>query len=417
MSVMGVLYRGATTLTEPLTGPGLRLLARNESPSLRTERVARDVMEPVDTWWHAASLGEVEALKPVLELAQEQDLVGRFVVTTTSPTGREEAARHWPGHVGLAPLDFPRAMGRAMRARRPRSLVLVETELWPNWLHMAFRTGTPVGVINGRISNHSWRRYRRWAGLFRPLVSRLAAIAVRYEKDAERFLVLGARPESLCVAGNTKHDRLAPATPARLPWTKATLWTIGSLRRGEESLIEAFGILKPRHPRLKLAIVPRHPKLWPNLVADLRAKGFTVAVRSDPQASDSEADILVVDTHGELGAYYAASAVAFVGGTWAPIGGHNVLEPALSGVPVLVGPHLSGVEEEARGLESAGGLVQAASVEKAVEVLDSWLTDPDRRSRAGEAARRATVRFRGGSRTALEWLIKQGVLSPVESNG
>jgi len=219
------------------------------------------------------------------------------------------------------------------------------------------------------------------------------------------------------VAGNTKHDRLAPATPVELPWTDATLWTIGSLRRGEESLIEAFGILKPRHPRLKLAIVPRHPKLWPNLVVDLRAKGYAVAVRSDPRASDSQADILVVDTHGELGAYYAASSMAFVGGTWAPIGGHNVLEPAVSGVPVLVGPHLSAVQEEARGLESAGGLIQVASVEKSVEVLDSWLTDPDRRSRAGAAAQKAAAGFRGGSRKALEWLIKQGVLPAAKSNG
>jgi 3-deoxy-D-manno-octulosonic-acid transferase len=238
------------------------------------------------------------------------------------------------------------------------------------------------------------------------------AVAVRYPSDAERFLALGARPEAVHVAGNTKHDRLLDAEPAPLPWTDSVLWTAGSIRKGEEdAVLDAFAALRPRFPRLRLALVPRHPvAMRTALDRALEARGLRAAMTSAPGADDAGADILVVDGQGDLPRYYAAAAITFVGGTLADKGGHNVMEAARFGAPVVTGRHLANVREDADLLEKDGGLVQAARASDLREIVEGWLADAKRREAAGRAAAATAAAARGAAGRALDWMLERGVL-------
>jgi 3-deoxy-D-manno-octulosonic-acid transferase len=404
-------YRILTGLAEPLSGIALRLGAREETAALHAERLARPPGPVADTWWHAASLGEVAALEPLLDLARRRLVAGRFAVTTATVTGRGAARGLWGEAVSLAPLDLPRAVRRAFDRRRPRSLVLVETELWPNWLAEAARRGTAVAVVNGRISDRALPRYRGLSRLFRPLLAGLRAVAARSEADRERFLGLGVPGEAVRVAGNLKHDRLAEAAPATLPWTGAWVWTVGSLRPGEErAVLAAFEALRGAHPELRLVLALRHPEAWNALDGDLERRGLRPARRSRPDPRDREADVLIVDTHGELPGIYAASSAAFVGGTLVPVGGHNVLEAAVAGVPVLFGPHVANVAEDAQALLDAEGARRVEDARSLAEALQGWLADPGARERAAAGARRAARALRGASERTLKFLMERGAL-------
>lgn len=375
-------------------------------------------MAPVRSWWHAASLGEVAALDPVLLRAQERGLAGPFAVTTSTVTGRASARRRWGDRATLAPLDLPGPVSRALDARGARSLVLVETELWPNWLAQAFDRGMEVGIANGRISDRSWPRYRRFSAVFRPLLRRVKAVAARYPRDADRFVALGVDPACLRVAGNTKHDRLGTGEAAPLPWAEAWVWTVGSLRPGEEiPVLDAFDRLRPRHPSLRLVLALRHPEAWSRLEEDLRRRGLAAAYRSRPDPADASASVLVADTHGELPGLYAASHAVLVGGTLAPVGGHNPVEPALAGRPLLLGPHTENVAEEAEALLHGGGALRVAHATDLGQALGVWLENEDERRRAGEQARSVADELRGASDRALAWLEKRGVFAGGERRG
>jgi 3-deoxy-D-manno-octulosonic-acid transferase len=411
MRVTAALYRGVTALIEPAAPAVLALRARDEGGSLREERLGKRPDRRVDTWWHAASLGEVAALEPVLTRAIERGQAGEFLVTTSTVAGRRAAERRWPGRAALAPLDLPGAVGRALRTRRPEALILVETELWPNWLRAAGREGTRIAVVNGRVSDRSWPRYRRWRGALADGLAAVRALAARTALDAERFVALGARPETVRVTGNTKHDRLVPPAPARLPWNGVPVWTAGSLRSGEEEIVlDAFARVRRDHPELRLVLAPRHPRGWEDLLARLAARGIAAAVRSRPAPEDAVADALILDTQGELAAVYASSSVALVGGTLVPVGGHNVMEAAAAGIPVLVGPHRANVVEDAEALIAAGGAIEVADAAGVASALAGWLADPGAGRTAGDRARDVARRGEGAAGRALDWLTERVVL-------
>ncbi len=412
MSAAGFLHRGLTGMVEPLAPALLRLFARGESPELRAERLARVGLEPVESWWHAASLGEIAAVEPILEHARAEGLTGRFAVTVNTLSGRGAARRVWGERAWLAPLDLPLAAARAFDGRRPRALVLVETELWPHWLLCARARGAATAVVNGRLSDRAWPRYRRLRSFFAPLLGEMRAVAARTDLDAERFLALGLPAEALRVTGNAKHDRITTAAAAALPWGEAPLWTAGSLRRGEEgAVLDAFGSVRARHPDLRLALALRHPSDWGGLDAEISRRGWRVARRTRPASGDAGADVLILDTHGELPAFYAASTMAFVGGTLVPVGGHNPLEAALAGLPVLFGPHLSNVAEDARLLVESGGARVVRGAEDLARAIDGWLEDDAVRRGDGEACRAAAATLRGGAARAVAWLAERGVLA------
>jgi len=202
------------------------------------------------------------------------------------------------------------------------------------------------------------------------------------------------------------------AAPLALPWAPSPVVTVGSLRHGEEPLVlEAMGRLRERRPQVRFVLAPRHPARWPDLPAMLRARGFRTALRSAPATDDAGAGVLVLDTHGELGAAYAAAAVSLIGGTWIRVGGHNPLEAAVCGTPVVLGPHTANVAEETAALLEHGGARRAEGVAALVEILEHWLEDAAARDAASAGARAAAAGLRGASGRTLEWLLARGVLT------
>ena len=410
--VAGV-YRGATHAFEPLTRFLYATWGLGDPPPLRAERLARNKMSPVDSWWHAASLGEVSALLPVLALAGDRALTGSVLVTTTSRAGRESARKFCPDAC-LAPLDLPRTVARALEARRPRALILIETELWPNWLHAALDRGTRIGIVNGRVSDRSWSRWQRGAPVPHDVMQRIGAVAARTDEDAARFVAMGVLENAVRVTGNTKHDRRQAITRALLPWNGARLWTAGSVRPGEEGpILDAFVSVRGRFPDLRLVLAPRHADAEPALLDAFARRGLRAARRSRPESSDADAPVLLLDTRGELEGVYAASTIAFVGGTLVSIGGHNVMEPALAGVPILVGPHHANVSAEVAELRQAGALRVVNDADDLARALTDWLASDPLRTQAAQAATTVAERSRGAAGRALDWLVTRGVLPAV----
>lgn len=364
-------------------------------------------------WLHAASVGEVTALAPFLaELAARPDRP-RVLMTTATVAGREKA-RALPGvdAAALAPADFYPAVAAFLARARPSALVIAETELWPMTLSLCARRGVRLGMINARVTARAFGRYRL---LGRALASWLAPIeraAARTPEDAERLRRLGVPAAALAAVGSTKYDVLPPAPEAaaevrrrlrELGWEGRPLWVAGSTRRGEEELLlEAHRLARARVPGLALALVPRHPERAGEVAALLERSREPFALWSDAAARG--VGCLLVDRMGLLAPLFAAAGAAFVGGTLVPIGGHNLLEPASCGTPVLFGPHTGSVKEEAEALSASGGGLSAASVPELARALEAWLGSPPARARAAEAARLSAAGFAGASRRALEHL-------------
>jgi len=284
-------------------------------------------------------------------------------------------------------------------------MIVAETELWPVWLGAATER-CPVVWLNGRISDRSWGAYRRAAPLIRGLLSRFAGLAVISRLDARRAAMLGAPRSRITVMGNLKVDALAPsAPPAGMP--RGTWIVAGSTRPGEEAVVlEAFRAILSRHPRARLVLAPRHLARVGEVAGLVRAAGLESVLRSAGEPRPGA--VLVLDTMGELNAMYRLATAAFVGGTLVPVGGHNVLEPAIAGVPVLFGPWTANVREHAAGLIRAGGAWRVGSSRAMARRLDALLSRPRAARRAGARAL-AYVRSRGGAaRRAVRFLSMGG---------
>lgn len=303
-------------------------------------------------WLHAVSVGEVLAAS---RLAGELDRAlptHRLVVSTTTRTGQALAReRFGAGRVFYCPLDLPWAVRAYLNALQPRLLILAETEFWPNLLHGCFRRGIPVAVVNARISDRSWPRYRALRRLWQPVLGQLSSVLAQTETDAERLKAIGCRPDRVSVAGNLKFDVRAAqeAEATRLLKTLAgglRCVVAGSTLEGEEAaLLESWPRLLEAEPKLALVLAPRHPERFASVAAILEKSGIPWIRRStwsqQPPAPQPLApgQIVLLDTIGELASVYSLASAAFVGGSLIPAGGHNPLEPAQFGVPIVMGPH------------------------------------------------------------------------------
>lgn len=410
MSLSGAFYRTLTTILEPAVGLGLRFGARGEGAEDHAQRRGATARRPVDQWWHAASLGEVAALEPVIAAARERGLLGTFCVTTATVAGRD-AARQISADSTLAPLDFPRLVSRVLSARDPGALILVETELWPNLLGAAQRRKVPIAIVNGRVSDKHWPRYRRFRGLFGSVLKHVRAVAARTEIDATRYRELGVPEDAVTVTGNTKHDRLSTnVTPASLPWGDDPVWTAGSVHLNEaEIVLDAYERLRRRYARLRLVLAPRHADVVRGVTNLLEGRDLQWSKWSRREKRVGK-DVVLLDTRGELMSFYAASRVAFVGGTLVPVGGHNPVEPALLGVPVILGPHVGNVAEDDAALREGGGARRVAGVGEIAGALTVWLEDPASLREMGEKARETARSLQGGSARTVSWLVDRGVL-------
>ena len=300
-------------------------------------------------WIHAVSVGEVLAVTRLVRELDEALPAYRIVVSTTTRTGQALARQRFGAdRVFYCPLDLPWAVASVINALQAKILILAETEFWPNLLAACYRRNIPVAVVNARISDRSWPRYRRLRHLWRPFLSRLAAVLAQSELDAQRLRALSCN--NVYVAGNLKFDvRSAQASDAtRLLRDKGEglhFLVAGSTLEGEETaLLAAWPALLQADPQLAMVLAPRHPERFEAVVSILASSGFPWTQRSAWTGSDTReqihpGQIVLLDTIGELASVYSLASVAFVGGSLVPAGGHNPLEPAQFAVPIVMGPH------------------------------------------------------------------------------
>jgi 3-deoxy-D-manno-octulosonic-acid transferase len=366
-------------------------------------------------WLHAVSVGEVLAVSRLVG-DLERILPGhRVVISTTTRTGQALARdRFGAERVFYCPLDVPWAVRAYLKALRPSLLVLAETEFWPNLLQGCFRRGIPVAVVNARISDRSWPRYQMLRRLWRPILGRLSRVLAQSETDAERLRALGCRAEAVSVAGNLKFDvRVArEAEVTRLLRPAAVRFLVaGSTLEGEEAaLVEVWPRLLEGEPDLAMVVAPRHPERFAAVAALLDGAVARWVRRSDwkqrsPENPLRPGEILLLDTIGELASVYALASVAFVGGSLVPAGGHNPLEPAQFGVPIVMGPHYANFRAITEDLR-AHDAVRIAAPGELFEVLRDLLSDGDERRAMGERARRVFDQQAGATGRCVEAIGK-----------
>ena len=319
-------------------------------------------------WLHAVSVGEAEAAFALLKMLQQQQPAARFLVTTTTPTGSARVQKVLADsvlHVYL-PYDVPAIVRRFLRHFQPKLAVVMEKELWPNLYRACALRQIPLLVINARLSARSARSYQKIPGLVKPTLRCLNLIAAQTEDDRRNFIAIGAVPEQVQVLGNIKFDmRINPETILAGQALKQGLfagrfvWIIGSSHQEEELVfLRLYPALKRQIPELLLLIAPRHPERFQVVKKLCEDQQLSVVLRSGQSEVAPCCDVYLADSIGELKMLYAAADVAFVAGSLAAVGGHNVLEPAAVGVPVLFGPQMFNFQEIANGMLAADAAVQ-----------------------------------------------------------
>jgi 3-deoxy-D-manno-octulosonic-acid transferase len=375
-------------------------------------------------WLHAVSVGEVLAVTRLVK-ALDAALPGYFVaISTTTRTGQALAReRFGANRVFYCPLDLPWVVRAYLNALRPRMLVLAETEFWPNLLNGCFRRGIPVAVVNARISDRSWPRYRMLRRLWKPLLGRLGSVLAQSQTDAERLIALGCAPERVAVAGNLKFDvraaeeaeatRLLKASAASLRFVVA-----GSTLEGEEAaLVEAWPRLLAEDAQLAMVLAPRHPERFAAVAAILEKSGNRWTRRSEWSAKPVEplrsGEIVLLDTIGELASVYSLASLAFVGGSLVAAGGHNPLEPAQFGVPIVMGPHYANFVAITDSLRAHDALRIAAKEELAA-ALAALLGDRTAAEAMGARAREVFERQAGATERCVA-ALRELVASRTDS--
>lgn len=366
----------------------------------------RPLSQPGTIWLHAVSVGETRAALPLVRALIQRYPGRRLLITTMTPTGSAQVRELFGDEVAhcYVPYDLPDAVRRFLDRTRPGLALIMETELWPNLFHQCHERGIPLLVANVRMSEKSMRRYLKFAALTRATLQQVSLFAVQFEADALRLRRLGAAPEQIRITGSIKFDIHRPpeletqAQALRLAWGQdRQVWLAASTREGEEeAVLAAYRSLKVRFASLLLVLVPRHPERFAAVARLCRDAGFATAMRSaQPHSLNATTDILLGDTMGELGLFFGAADVAFVGGSLVPTGGHNILEACAAGVPVVFGPHMFNFAEISRlTLERGAGRQVSDAIDLAV-VVGAYLADAPLRVATGTAGRRMIEENRG----------------------
>jgi 3-deoxy-D-manno-octulosonic-acid transferase len=368
-------------------------------------------------WVHAVSLGEAVAVAPLVRGLRKLCPEDRIIVSTTTETGREAVEKHL-GDIAehcYAPLDFPWVVRRVLRRLNPRAFLFIETEIWPNLLRMLHAQGVPAVLINGRISSRSFRGYRLIKPLIGGILGTLSLCLMQSERDAQRATALGARPDRVFRTGNIKFDRPVAGQPEGGPsramlglGESEELIVAGSTHPvEEEEVLAAYHTLRAEFPSLVLLLAPRHIERAGQVEQAVRSAGLTPVLRTAiGWSGDAQGPgrVIILDTRGELAQVYGQAVLAFVGGTFVPVGGHNLLEPAGWGRPVFFGPYTDHCAEIAEQLRAAGGGIQVGSgAELAVEAA-KLLRNRTLLQETGRAASDVITRNQGAVERTLELL-------------
>jgi 3-deoxy-D-manno-octulosonic-acid transferase len=365
-------------------------------------------------WVHAVSVGEVQASAPLVNALLARFPETPLVLTTVTPTGRARARALFKDRVDVRflPIDLPGSVARFFDRVQPQLAVILETEIWPNLYHRCGRLEVPLVLASARISPRSVKSYRRLVGLFRQTLSHGIFIAAQSPQDAERFCSIGASPERTHVVGNIKFDfSLPPNIEAqgtelrRLLGMDRPVWVAGSTHDKEEDvLLAAHRQVRHRYPDALLVLVPRHPPRFGEVAAALKEQGIRFVTRQGGAAAAGDTEVYLVDTLGELLSFYSAGDVAFVGGSLVPIGGHNLLEPAALGLPVLAGPNNFNSADVAKLLVESGSVRLVHDAGELAVAVGELLADPAARSGMGARGRRVVEENRGAVRRLMEFL-------------
>ena len=356
-------------------------------------------------WVHAVSVGEVQAAVPLVEALLKRFPQLPMVLTTVTPTGRARAQALFKQRVDVryVPIDLPGAVRRFFQRVKPQLAVIIETEIWPNLYHRCGRLGVPLVLASARISPRSVASYRRLVGLFRETLSHGIFIAAQSAEDAERFLSIGANPARTHVVGNIKFDFGYPPDMEtrgherrQLLGVHRPVWVAGSTHAQEEDvLLAAHAKVRERFSNALLVLVPRHPPRFAEVAASVRDQGMNCVTRTSGAAATPDTQVFLLDTLGELPPFYAAGDVAFVGGSLVPIGGHNLLEPAALGLPIIAGPHNFNSADIAKLLIERGAVRIVPDAAGLAAAVGELLADPAKRAQMGAAGRKAVDQNRG----------------------
>lgn len=394
------------------------LLGRRSWQALR--RRAWPQVPPVaagGVWIHAVSVGEATAAVPLVQRLKQRFPDRPVIVSTTTETGQRVARQRIAADAFLYfPLDWPWAIRQALRRLRPAAVVLLEGELWPNFLRTAKREGVPVLLASARISERSFRRYQRLRPWMPQWLGQLRWLLAQTEADAERLRQLGAPPERVVVVGNLKFDIPRPDPPPLARWLETQLaapprrplLVAGSVVAGEEeSVLEAFARVRQRHEQALLLLAPRRPERFEPAARLAAERGWRIVRRSQLRLDaplEVSVAVVVLDSLGELAGLYALADAVFVGGSLVPAGGHNLLEPAQWGKVPVFGPYVTNFQAIAQALQQAG----AARVVRDAETLaQAWLElveDPEKRSQRGARAAAFVAAHRGAADRVLDYL-------------
>lgn len=405
----------------------LRMLLRSRrAPAYRRRLAERfgffatpyDATQPA-IWVHAVSLGETLAAAPLIERLLQDYPGHRLVVTTTTPTGSERVQALFGDRVFhvYAPWDLPGAVRRFVQRTRPQLLLIMETELWPNLLHYSRAQGCTVVLANARLSERSSRGYARFPRLTREMLQNLDVVACQSELDGRRFLSLGLPEMALHITGSIKFDleldgeMRAQAASLRLDFAadQRPILVAASTHPGEEEqVLAAFARLRQSQDNCLLVVVPRHPERFNEVHALCVSAGWQVVRRSDGVPPTLADDILLGDTMGELPLLLSVASVALVGGSLVAHGGHNVLEAAAWGVPVVTGPHMFNFEQISTLLSAAGAMITVQDPAELGACLVDLMADLERCRQIGEAGQQVVAENRGAKKRLLE-LVAQNI--------
>ncbi|MFH0995022.1 MAG: 3-deoxy-D-manno-octulosonic acid transferase [Pseudomonadota bacterium] len=371
-------------------------------------------------WFHAVSMGEVTAAVPIIEALRALAPRCSIILSTTTEHGQELAKTRLPSDVVCiyAPIDFILSVTSALRQMKPDLLVCLETELWPNWLMIAHRMGIKTAIVNGRISGRAIKRYRMIRPLMKEVLCSMNVFSMIQEIDARRIREIGAPPEKIRVNGNAKYDLLLRQSDSRVQpdpirhWQRIfgvkenePVFLAGSTRHSEEeTILDAYQKVIRKAPNTLLILAPRHLERTRHIEKIIKARGLNCQLRSDLENNgrNRTAPVIILDTMGELQATYSIATVVFCGGSLTPLGGQNILEPAVWAKPVLYGPYMEDFLDARSLLECTGGGIEVKDGNDLAEKVLFFITRPDQAKKTGNSARRAVEMNQGAARKHAE---------------
>lgn len=367
-------------------------------------------------WLHAVSMGEVNAAVPIIEALRVLAPHCLLILSTTTEHGQEHAKSRLPSDVVCiyAPFDFILSVTLALRQIKPDLLVCLETELWPNWLMVAHCMGIKTAIVNGRISGRAIKRYRMIRPLMKKVLGGMNAFSMIQEIDSKRIREIGAPPEKIRVNGNAKYDLLLRQSDSRIRQNIQRIFGVkanepvflaGSTRHFEEEIIlDAYQKVIQKAPNTLLILAPRHLERIRHIEKMINARGLGCQLRTslEKNGENRTAPVILLDTMGELQATYSIATVVFCGGSLAPLGGQNILEPAVWAKPVLYGPHMEDFLDARSLLESTGGGIEVKDGNELAEKVLFFITRPDQAHKTGNSARKAVEMNQGAAQKHAE---------------